>query len=431
VYSAYNLNPLYRAKLDGTGQTIAIVDAFGSTTIQQDLDTFSAVYGLPSTKIAIYGTPTESGFSGTPNSGWADETTLDVEWVHAIAPGANIALVVSPDNSDANLFAAVAFASTLSGVAAISNSWLDFEFLTDQPTRTYADGVLLAAAAKGISVNFSSGDGGDSSLPSGFALEGVVDVGYPASSPWATAVGGVSLALRPNGHILFQSGWGTNLVRLTSTAATGNTPLDPPVPIGDVVLGLPNAFYFGAGGGTSNFYAKPRFQRSLAGQRRMVPDISWLADPYTGVEVIETIDAAGDQGVGVFGGTSLSCPMLSGLWGIVTQAARHRMGQAAPLLYNLENGAITDIVPVDSRNDVTGTIEDASGTTNWNKWALAGPLQNSPPFYSALYQGTASGRWYLVTFGTDSTLGTAPGWDNVTGLGTPNGPDFVRALARD
>jgi subtilase family serine protease len=286
--------------------------------------------------------------------------------------------------------------------------------------------VLLAAAAKGISVNFSSGDAGDSSLPSGFSLEGVVDVGYPASSPWATAVGGVSLALRANGRVAFQSGWGTNLVRLN-----GNAPLDPPVPIGEVVLGLPNAFYFGAGGGTSNFYAKPRYQRRLPGQRRMIPDISWLADPYTGVELIETIDAAGDQGVGVIGGTSLSCPMFSALWGIVTQAARHRMGQAAPLLYNLEDGAITDIVPVDSRSDVTGTIEDASGTTVWNKWALAGPLQNSPPFYSALYQGTSSGRWYLVTFGTDSTLGTAPGWDDVTGLGTPNGPAFVEALTRD
>jgi len=431
VYSAYNLNSLYQAKLDGRGQTIAIVDAFGSTTIQQDLDTFSAVYGLPSTQIAIYGTPTESGFSGTPNSGWADETTLDVEWVHAIAPGAKIALVVSPDNSDANLFAAVAFASTLPGVAAISNSWSGPEFFEDQPSRNYADNVLLAAAAKGISVNFSSGDAGDSSLPSGFSLEGVVDVGYPASSPWATGVGGVSLALRSNGHVLFQSGWGTNLVRLTDTAANGTAPLDPPVPIGEVVLGLPNAFYFGAGGGASNVYAKPRYQRSLPGQRRMVPDISWLADPYTGVEFIETFDAAGDQGVGVIGGTSLSCPMFSALWGIVTQAAHHRMGQAAPLLYNLGGNAITDIVPVDSRNDVTGTIEDASGTTNLNKWTLAGPLQNSPPFYSALYQGTASGRWYLVTFGTDSTLGTAPGWDNVTGVGTPNGPAFVYALAHD
>lgn len=428
VYSAYNLNPLYHAGLDGSGQTIAIVDAFGSTTIQQDLDTFSAVYGLPQTNIAIYGTPTESAFSGDANSSWADETTLDVEWVHAIAPGARIALVVAPDNSDANLFAAVAFASTISGVAAISNSWLSFEFLEDPRSREYADGVLLAATAKGISVNFASGDGGDSSLPSGFSFEGVVDVGYPASSPWATGVGGVSLALRPNGHTLFQSGWGTNLVRLTDTAANGNTPLDPPVQIGEVVLGLPNSFYFGAGGGASNIYAKPRFQRSLSGQRRMVPDISWLADPYTGVEFIITVDAAGDQGVGVIGGTSLACPMFSALWGIATQAARHRLGQAAPLLYNLEDGAITDVVPVDSRSDVTGTIEDASGVTVLNKWNLPGPLQNSPPFYSALYQGTSSGRWYLVTFGTDSTLGTAPGWDNVTGLGTPNGAQFVEAV---
>jgi subtilase family serine protease len=430
VYSAYDLNPLYRTGLDGKGETIAIVDAFGSITIQQDLDTFSAVYGLPSTKIAIYGKPTESSFSGDANSGWADETTLDVEWVHAIAPGANIALIVAPDNSDSNLYAGIAFASTLPGVAAISNSWLDFEYLTGQPSRAFGDFVLLTAVAEGISVNFSSGDGGDSSLPSGFALEGVVDVGYPASSPWATAIGGVSLALSSDHRMGFQSGWGTNLVRLTDTAANGNTPLDPPVPIGTVVLGLPNSFYYGSGGGASNFYAKPRFQRNLPGQRRMVPDLAWLADPYTGVEFIETIDAAGDQGVGVIGGTSLSCPMFSALWGIVTQAAGHLMGQASALVYNLDDDAITDIGPVDSRSDVTGTIADASGVTVWNKWGLPGPLQNSPPFYSALYRGTSSGRWYLVTFGTDSTLGTGPGWDDVTGLGTPNGWKFVKAVAR-
>jgi len=430
IYTAYNLNPLYREGLNGSGQTIAITDAFGSTTIQKDLDTFSDAYGLPRTKIAIYGTPTESPFSGDANSGWADETTLDVEWVHAIAPRAKIALIVSPDNSDANLFAAIAFASTLPGVAAISNSWLDFEFLADQPARDLADSVLLAAAAKGISVNFSSGDGGDSSLPSGFALEGVVDVGYPASSPWATAVGGVSLALRPDHHIDFQTGWGTNLVYLTSTGATGNQPFDPPVPIGEVVFGLPNSFYFGSGGGASNIYAKPAFQRGLPGQRRLVPDISWLADPYTGAEVIETIDAAGHQAVSVFGGTSLSCPMFSALWGIATQAARNRLGQAAALLYSLDEGAITDITPVDSSSDVTGTIEDANGTTLKSKWGLAAPLQNSPPFYSALYQGPSSRRWYLITFGTDSTLGTSQGWDNVTGLGTPNGANFVEAVAR-
>jgi subtilase family serine protease len=430
IATAYNLNSLYRERLDGSGQTIAIVDAFGSITIQRDLDTFSDVYGLPRSTIAIYGTPTESPFSGDPNSGWADETTLDVEWVHAIAPRAKIALVVAPDNSDANLYAGIAFASTLPGVAAISNSWGGPEFFTDQPTRALADGVFVAAAAKGISVNFSSGDGGDASLPSGFSLEGVVDVSYPASSPWATAVGGVSLALRPDHHIDFQTGWGTNLVRITSTGATGNAPLDPPVPIGEVVLGLPNSFNYGSGGGASNLYAKPAFQRSLPGQRRMLPDISWVADPFTGVEVIETIDAAGDQGVSVFGGTSVSCPMFSALWGIATQAAGKRLGQAAALVYHLDEDAITDVRPVDSSSDVTGTIQDSNGTTVESKWGLPGPLQNSPPFYSALYQGPTSLRWYVVTFGTDSTLGTAEGWDNVTGLGTPNGANFVEAVAR-
>jgi hypothetical protein len=122
--------------------------------------------------------------------------------------------------------------------------------------------------------------------------------------------------------------------------------------------------------------------------------------------------------------------MFSALWGIATQAAGNRLGQAAALLYSLDEGAITDITPVDSSSDVTGTIEDANGTTLKSKWGLAAPLQNSPPFYSALYQGPSSRRWYLITFGTDSTLGTSQGWDNVTGLGTPNGANFVEAVAR-
>src|SRR5579885_1838802 len=110
----------------GAGQTIAIVDAYGSPTIQADLDTFCAQFGIPSTTVAIYypqGTP------GT-NSGWAGETSLDVEWAHAIAPGATIVLVAARSASTTDLFAAVDYAVGL-GAKQISMSWGGSEFSTE------------------------------------------------------------------------------------------------------------------------------------------------------------------------------------------------------------------------------------------------------------------------------------------------------------
>jgi subtilase family serine protease len=91
------------------------------------------------------------------------------------------------------------------------------------------------------------------------------------------------------------------------------------------------------------------------------PDISWVADPYTGVEIIFTADAAGDLAIEAIGGTSVTCPMFSALWGIATQRAHHRLGNAAPHLYRLPAGAITDVAATPSHpGNVTGTIHDAS-----------------------------------------------------------------------
>lgn len=258
--------------------------------------------------------------------------------------------------------------------------------------------------------------------------EGIVDVEYPGSSPWATAVGGVSLVLGPDRHIRFQTGWGTNFVYLSSSGATGSTPIDPPEPVGAFDGLPPSSFLYGSGGGASNIYAKPAFQSSVPGDRRLVPDISWVADPFTPGQIVLTVDAQGDQVVSYGGGTSLSCPMFSALWGIATQRAGGRLGQAAALVYGLGPDAITDVTPVDSGSDVTGTIQDASGASPLSKWQLAAPLQNSPPFVSAFTQAP-DGTWVVVTFGTDTTLGASQGWDNVTGVGTPNGAAFVEAIA--
>lgn len=153
-----------------------------------------------------------------------------------------------------------------------------------------------------------------------------------------------------------------------------------------------------------------------------------MADPYTGVNIIITVN--GVPNVQVWGGTSVACPMFSGLWAIANQAAGSKapLGQAAPLLYSLPVGAITDVKPVDNGYDVRGTILNPPKAPLYESvTALAQPLETSTPFLSALYH-SASLRWYDLTFGTDTTLFTAPGWDDVTGLGTPNGVRFINAV---
>ena len=422
IYAAYNLNPLYRAGLDGRGTTIAIVDAYGSTTIAQDAQVFAEAMGLPPVDLTIIGTPTASNFSSDPNlAGWATETTLDVEWVHAIAPGAKILLVIAPTNFDSDLFPAIAAASATPGVVAISNSWGDVESDTDIPSRAATDAVLKVANARGQTVNFSSGDSGN------FAFDlGYIDVSSPSNSPYATSVGGVSVALDSRQHIAWQTAWGTNLTRIADRASLGSPPDDPPVLI------TPTPGGGGGGGGISNVYPAPSWQHGLGSTRRLQPDISWVADPYTGVEIIFTADDAGDLAIEVIGGTSVSCPMFSGLWGIATQRAHHRLGNAAPRLYRLPAGAITDVAATPSSpGNVTGTIHDASGTQHLSASELAAPLSGQPNFISALYNSPFSTRWFVITFGVDTSLSAGPGWDQATGLGTPNGWRFVQAFGDD
>jgi subtilase family serine protease len=267
------------------------------------------------------------------------------------------------------------------------------------------------AAAQGMDVNFATGDFGDNAAQVGF-----ITVDFPASSPFATAIGGTSLALNPDNTIAFQTGWGNNLTRIAEVAPN-NAPVNPPLQLG---------FQGGAGGGASLTFARPSFQSGLnvPGDSRLTPDVAMLADPFTGVEIIETID--GQLSVGVIGGTSLATPMFSGIMAIAAQKAGHGLGQAAPLLYNLPAGAVSDVVAFSSPNNITGTINATPFTAD----QLAAPLVNTTSFYSAIYNSPFSTRWFVLTFGTDSSLVTGPGWDNVTGVGTPNGANFINGITQ-
>jgi subtilase family serine protease len=434
VRTAYGLNAVYQAGFNGTGETVVITDAFGSSTIAQDAALFSAIYGLPPVDLTIVKAPGLTHNPHGPALGWNFETTLDVEWVHAIAPGAKIALVIATDR--ASLDEAINYAVVHHLGNTISNSWSTVEGLGNPAQFNRVNRILQMAAAQGIDVNFATGDFGDESFPPNLpGGVGFVTVDFPASSPFATGIGGTSLALNPDNSIKFQTGWGTNLTRIADISPSGGTVPDdnPPVvpPLNDPALGL--GFQFGAGGGESLTFPQPAFQNGFVpAGNRMVPDIGWLADPFTGVEIFITDPVLGPS-VTVLGGTSLSCPMFSGLMAIAAQKAGHGLGQAAPLVYGLPAGAVLDITPVGSANNVTGLIDGnpVSADDLAKTGVFNGPptLFNTTTYYSALYNSPFSTRWFVITFGTDTSLTTNAGWDNVTGVGTPNGLNFINAIA--
>lgn len=405
IQTAYNLTGLYAEGFDGKGQTIAIIDWCGSLTIQDDANAFSAMFGLPaltSSNFNIIQFPRPSLCGGINV-----EINLDVEWAHAIAPGANINLIVPPTANFQDIDQAEYFTISSGLGNVISGSYGVPEVFVAPIELDNGNLLSEIAAVFGIATNFSSGDCGDFS-----ACTERKTVSFPADAPFATSVGGVSLALNPDNSIAWQSGWGTNQTLLT----TGDV-YDPPLTLG---------FVQGAGGGASGFFAKPSYQSRLTGKFRQLPDIGWLADPFTGAAVL--VSEAGQFPPQVWfavGGTSLSCPMFSGLWAIANQEAGAPLGQAAPYLYSLPSGAVTDVVPFGSNHNVTASIQESTTLTNkYTAAQVAGVA--SGKFYSALWDYPFTQFTEVVlTFGTDSSLTTRKGWDNVTGVGTPNAQAFA------
>jgi subtilase family serine protease len=447
VQAAYNLTGLYNEhdQYEGTDQTIAIIDWCGTPTILADVNAFSKQFGLP--KLIPYSQNQQPFLEVTytaPNTceGWDNvEINLDVEWSHAVAPNANINLVVPPSSSfddvDEAEFLVVHdnLGTVLSGsFGAPESSVATTELETENL-------IAEIGAAEGISTNYATGDYGD------YTTQGFPQtVNAPADSPWATAVGGVSLALNAKNEIAWQAGWGTNW----SAPVLHGAVSDPPGFIG---------FEFGGGGGTSNCvykdsdfnctsgWPKPSYQSQLSGSYRQLPDISWLADPTTGVAILISIPSLDPPQVWeVIGGTSVSTPMFSALWAIANQEAQFNnkppLGQAAPYLYSLPASAIYDIVPVTSKNNVTASIKDTNGTTEYDPAETLGAA--APANYNFL-----SAEWvypYFVdtlvvySFGTDcqvaigfgttqcsdpAALTTQVGWDNVTGVGVPKAKGFA------
>jgi len=405
LQGAYGTAGAISRGLDGSGQTVGIVDAYAAGTIEQDANRYSADHGLPSVNLSqVWATPNLDNKSGADAShcagpaGWYGEETLDVEAVHAMAPKANIVYSGGLNCSGPSLLAAVT--TILDGGLAqiVSNSYGDLGEGATAKEVAAEDAAYKQAAVQGIGLYFSSGDDGDETdnLPAASA-------DFPASDPWVTAVGGTSLAVGPENNYLFETGWGTGKSTLTDGAWTP----DPP-----------GAFLYGGGGGTSKLFGQPNYQvgvvpASLSGSgasaMRVVPDVAAVGDPNTGMLVGETQTFPKHSvayGTYRIGGTSLSSPLFAGIMALADQAAGAPHGFANPALYaNYGTSAFRDVTPSNGklavvRNDYNNGVDGSAGITTT-----------------------------LRSLDHDSSLATATGYDNVTGVGTPNGASFLAALA--
>lgn len=369
---------------DGAGQTVAVIDAYASPTILQDVNQWSTNRGLPTMNASQFVQVVPPGIYNKPESlkqdpqGWYAEETLDVEAVHGMAPAAKIVYVGAPNNFQ-DLDAAMNHVVDKRLAQIVTNSYgFPTELLPHGFVKPFED-TLIQAAIEGIGVYFSSGDSGDETVNFGFAV-----TDWPASSPWVTAVGGTSLGVSASNTRAIETGWGTSSYKCNTTS----------------LVCTRDTWFYGAGGGVSQIFAEPSYQTNagLSFSGRGVPDVAALADPQTGLLIGETQTFPNGTFYDEYriGGTSLACPIFAGLMALADQAAGHAHGFANPLFY-ANPGAFYDVVSVKTavarRNYVNGVD------------ATAGTVDRLRTFDD--YSGSP-------------TQHTNVGWDNVTGLGTPS-----------
>jgi subtilase family serine protease len=296
IKRAYGIDQLSET---GAGQTIALIEAYGSPTIQADLDTFDQQFNLPDANIEV------DYPSGTPRTdgGWALETALDAEWAHALAPDAKIMVVAAKSASTANLLKAEDYA-TNHGATIVSNSWGGSEFSGETSYNTYFN-------HSGITYLASSGDNGSGGS-------------WPASSPYVISVGGTSLNTDSSGNYNSESAWS------------------------------------GSGGATSSYESRPSFQSnwtSIVGAKRGIPDIAFDADPNTGVYVYTSTPDQGQSGWFQVGGTSLSAPAWGALIALANQLRTQPLSstQALNAIYSTAGQSGSTGYTTDFHDIITGS----------------------------------------------------------------------------
>ncbi|MCQ8278114.1 S53 family peptidase [Acetobacteraceae bacterium KSS8] len=418
----YGLDQAYGYGIDGRGQTIVIVDAYGSPTAKADANTFFSAVGIAPFTDDNFQIIYPAGQPTSVNYGWAGETALDIELAHAIAPGAKIVLAVSPTNYDTDLQATVQYVIDNHVGNVVSNSYGESENDSDAPTMAAWDQLSQEAALQGISLLFSTGDDGDYSVS-----EGAKSVSSPSDSSWATAVGGTSIDI-PSGNGFAETGWGGYYSNLSSA----NTPLAAPSEIG---------FLFGGGGGASTVIAKPYWQSDLPGNYRLQPDLGVIADPYTGAIIVEP-QSSGPSVFTTIGGTSLASPVFAGMWALVNESSGWNaaagqitpgssFGVPGPQLKTFQSYLLTDALPLTPPSQVAVSITTTSNgtptTTTYDGFSALGITGNSGAL-TVLRHSPSSKNYAVLSFNTDTSLTTETGYDYTTGRGVPNGAGAV-ALA--
>jgi len=367
IEEMYNTTSLLNEGINGSGETIAIVDAYGDPYIQQELNSFSSYFGIPTTNITIINVGQPINYSMGILTGWNFEIALDVEWAHAMAPGANIELYVAA-NSGPALFQAVEDAIlgtngtiTVPKPDIISLSWGIPENDIGSSAAVapvyglnypWLDQVFQQAAARGITVFASAGDWGaydqafDQTSPYGGAI-------YPSTDPFVTGVGGTTLYMQTSSGYLqypFTNATGTYG---TETAWSWN-----------------NYWDWGTGGGYSSIFGRPYWQQGegvpVTGPRG-APDVAWDADVQTGVTVY--VNGAW----WIVGGTSVGAPSWAGSMALIDQRAGQSLGYINPYLYT---------------------------------------ILNNQTLYSKAFHD--------ITVGDNNPYQASKGWDPLTGVGSPN-----------
>lgn len=369
---AYGVDQLIQQGFTGKGQTVVDIVSYGSPTLQQDMDVFDKQFGLPPITLQILAPLGAVPFdaSNSEMTGWAAETTLDVQIIHAIAPDAGIVVLTSPVDETEGTIGLPQFMQ-LEQYAVdhhlgtiFSQSWTASEAtLADaagqQFVKTYSDFYQQIVSQQGYIVVNASGDSGatDYTDLNATKLATTRTVGFPADNPWVTTVGGTTLD-RTSGGALDEIGWS------------------------------------GSGGGTSAFFPAPDYQQALPQSiqtvmsgHRALPDVAADADPATGMAFYA--NGHWDQ----TGGTSASAPLWAGIFAIADQMAGHPLGPVNPGIYKL---GLSTTAGQDFRDITTGDNTADQGNVH------------VPGFQAG------------------------PGWDFVTGWGAPVAnhfvPDLIAAL---
>jgi subtilase family serine protease len=392
IQTAYNLQPLYQRGVTGRGKTIVIVDSFGSPTIKNDLKVFDQTFHLPAPPsfkiIQPAGAVPPYDPTNSDMVGWAGETTLDVQYAHTMAPGANILLVETPVSETEGV---TGFPQIIEAENYVINHHLGDVIsqsfsATEQtfPSKATLDslrGAYENAAAHHVTVLAATGDSGAANVESdGETYYTYPTTTWPPSDPLVTAVGGTQLHLNASGqHTSPDTVWNDTYSIPTQQFIFGDNGPNP----------------LAGGGGKSVFFSRPYYQdgvKKVVGKSRGVPDIS-MSGACNGA--VDTYNSYGGIPAGWYPtcGTSEATPLFSGVVALAAQVAGHSLGLVNPALYQL------------SAERAPGVVDVTSGNTT--------------------VSFTQGGKTYTVQ-GASATKG----YDLASGVGTVNGAYFVPELAR-